>query len=376
MDLKFDRRDPPRVFEVGKERSIRISDHGQLRLDANEQITFVTEGGAEYDVARKDWGFYATPSLNGRLVDHKLHAALVRNAAHRYYVFLMEEGKRDAFERYLRDEEQTLVAWLDDTVGLRALDPTIRAPDVRARIETDKWLSDVLRRPTFRVSHLDAGAQEGQPLAAHALAHPGAFYYAKVPTSNVAAARDLARVGMYTVDVNVTLDWDARASRREPVTSGDVHAMRPEESAEVVAIAGRAFEHSRFHLDPAFTPEEAHRVKREWIANYARGGRGDRLFVASAHGRPVGFLAALVTRVHDKPAAVIDLIAVDESARGAGHGRALVDAFVDHYRATHEVLRVGTQAVNHGSLALYQRAGFAISETQYVLHMHAGGGAP
>ena len=40
---------------------------GTVYLAPNEQLTFVTENKNRYDVARKYWGFYATPSINSRL---------------------------------------------------------------------------------------------------------------------------------------------------------------------------------------------------------------------------------------------------------------------------------------------------------------------
>ena len=59
---------PPRRFAAGfGPRPIEMRDYGRLELDPDEQVTFTTPRGGEYDVARKDWGFYATPSLNGRL---------------------------------------------------------------------------------------------------------------------------------------------------------------------------------------------------------------------------------------------------------------------------------------------------------------------
>ena len=65
--MRFRPQDPPREFEVGYGETIVMRDCGRVELDADEQVTFTTESGAEYDVARKSWGFYATPSLNGRL---------------------------------------------------------------------------------------------------------------------------------------------------------------------------------------------------------------------------------------------------------------------------------------------------------------------
>jgi len=65
-----------------------------MQLAPNEQITFVTEAGNEYDVTRKDWGFYAAPSLNGRLADFYLRAVLVKNRADRFFLMLVEKRQR------------------------------------------------------------------------------------------------------------------------------------------------------------------------------------------------------------------------------------------------------------------------------------------
>ena len=74
-------------------------------------------------MTRKDWGFYATPSLNARLVDFRLHAVLVRNKIDRYFVLLVEEGKEPQFQRYLDLEELEVVTWLDDAEKLGRLRP-------------------------------------------------------------------------------------------------------------------------------------------------------------------------------------------------------------------------------------------------------------
>ena len=59
----------PRIFNVGKNNNISISDMGDIFLEPNEQITFVTENGDRHDFCRKNWGFYATPSINSRLIN-------------------------------------------------------------------------------------------------------------------------------------------------------------------------------------------------------------------------------------------------------------------------------------------------------------------
>src|SRR5580692_2828526 len=118
--MKFNPKNPPRTFEVGFDKKGLIRDCGTMHLDADEQITFVTESGNEYDVTRKEWGFYAGPSLNGRLLQFNLRAVLVKNRIDRYFIMLVERGKEDLFERYVREEPMTIVAWLDNTEALRA----------------------------------------------------------------------------------------------------------------------------------------------------------------------------------------------------------------------------------------------------------------
>ena len=126
--MRFDRKNPPRVFTVGNTVKFDMCDCGSVHLQPDEQITFVTESGAEFDVARKDWGYYATPSLNGRLEQFGLRGVLIRNTmTGRYFLLLVESGMEPAFEAYLVQESCAVVAWLDNTAACdavrTALDP-------------------------------------------------------------------------------------------------------------------------------------------------------------------------------------------------------------------------------------------------------------
>lgn len=120
--MKFDIKNPPRAFEVGNSVKFQMQDCGRIALEPDEQVTFVTGAGAEFDVARKDWGFYATPSLNGRLANFGLRAVLIRNRlTQRYFVLLVEKGKEPAFDAYLVQESCEVVAWLDSSKALDSL---------------------------------------------------------------------------------------------------------------------------------------------------------------------------------------------------------------------------------------------------------------
>lgn len=120
--MKFTPKDPPRRFAVGNAVRFEMADCGSMALDADEQVTFLTPAGGEFDVARKSWGFYATPSLNGRLAQFALRAVLIRNTlTDRYFVVIVERGQEPAFEAYLGQESCEIVAWLDTTETLSRL---------------------------------------------------------------------------------------------------------------------------------------------------------------------------------------------------------------------------------------------------------------
>ena len=104
---------PFRKFRVGAGREIEISHTADVKLEPNEQVTFVTDSETEFDFVRKSWGYYATPSTNGRLINHRLRAALISNVQNMLYVMVCEVGHEKEFEEYLSTEHQTLLTWLD-----------------------------------------------------------------------------------------------------------------------------------------------------------------------------------------------------------------------------------------------------------------------
>lgn len=116
--MRMEPNDPPRAYRTGRAEDVVIRDVGRLSLDADEQVTLTTESGGEYDVARKEWGFYATPSLNARLPSFGLAPVVVRNVQDRYFVLLVERGHEAAFEAYVRSERLTVVARLDSDADL------------------------------------------------------------------------------------------------------------------------------------------------------------------------------------------------------------------------------------------------------------------
>jgi len=102
----------PRVFNVN---GIDIKDYGKIELSNDEMISFKTKSSKEYDFTAKEWGFYASASMNGRLKNEGFKMALVVNEQNMVYVMAVEKNKIEIFKKYLKDnQDNRLVCWLDE----------------------------------------------------------------------------------------------------------------------------------------------------------------------------------------------------------------------------------------------------------------------
>lgn len=204
----------------------------------------------------------------------------------------------------------------------------------------DPWLAERLGLPVFTVEEQDVRFRER------------AFYQAKVPCDALQRVHALEDDGFRVVDVNVTLERPA--GPLDTAGAVPVADARPEHRAGVLALAEHDYTVSRFHLDPEIPDGVAGVIKRDWAAAVLDGERGERMLVA---GDAQGFLAVT-------PGPTIDLIAVRTDARGSGIGRALVAALAP------APITVGTQVANTGALRFYERLGFSVTATRFVLHRH------
>jgi hypothetical protein len=119
--MKISLRDPPRRFDADGTGRLVLSDAGSIELAADEQVTFVAPSGSEYDVVRKEWGYYATPSLNSRLPGRGLRPVLLRNRSGRFFVCLVESDRERRFADYLQSANLHVLGWLDDAATLERI---------------------------------------------------------------------------------------------------------------------------------------------------------------------------------------------------------------------------------------------------------------
>lgn len=243
------------------------------------------------------------------------------------------------------------------------------------QIAEDGWLSERYGHPAFTVRTPEGSEDAAGQIQEHAERHGPASYHARVPSERTEAAALLAGAGFAVVSASLTLGRDP--GEADGVQAGgaptglEVRPARPDADRAAVEIAGRALTKTRFHLDPAIPAAVASRVKRDWAENSLTGERGDGMLVAERGGRVVGFLAGLSQGSGGGRAHVIDLIAVDEPARGAGAGAALVRHFLGESSEFDQV-RVSTQGANPEATRFYERLGFTTLAAAYDLHLHTG----
>ncbi len=112
--MKINLKKSPRTYKVGLKQNIIIKDFGSINLEPNEQITFKTIDDKEYDFCRKSWGYYATPSINSRLIKFGFKTALVKNSKGQIYIMVVEKDKIEDFFNYLENDSNELIEWLDE----------------------------------------------------------------------------------------------------------------------------------------------------------------------------------------------------------------------------------------------------------------------
>lgn len=209
-------------------------------------------------------------------------------------------------------------------------------------LHKDEWLSQYFAGGAYRLSAPFEGAL-----------YDGGFTYAKVPQE---AVSNLCVAGFRFVEVLLKFEQENLVPFSKPA-GYEIAYAQDSDRADVVKLAGEAFICSRFFTDERIPHDLAVRAKADWVDNFFAGQRGDGMIVARQSGKACAFLLLVNKQV-------IDLIAVDDSCRGQGLARTMI-AFANGERG---LLKAGTQLINKSSIALYERSGFFLKDSSYVLH--------
>ena len=97
-----------RNFKVGENKKIKIIHKADIFLEDNEMVSFFTKNKKQYDITKKNWGFYISQSIHHRVFDEGFKIAIVKNKIGRKYLMAVELKNIKKFNKYCGTEKLSL----------------------------------------------------------------------------------------------------------------------------------------------------------------------------------------------------------------------------------------------------------------------------
>lgn len=144
-----------------------------------------------------------------------------------------------------------------------------------------------------------------------------------------------------------------------------VHAAAQADFAWAIAVAGQAFQHERFHVDPRLPRGLGDRRYQNWVRNTSDHAT-QRLMIIRDGRIPVAFF--IIEQLPDGTC-YWHLTAVAPDMQGQGYGPRVWTCMLAHARDS-GAMRVRTSIVarNHRVMNLYARLGFRFSPPSMTFH--------
>ena len=239
-------------------------------------------------------------------------------------------------------------------------------------LKKDQWLSTIIEKETFILSADSIWINKVQDDLEFRnefkkFLKSDIFVSTKIGTKEVGALKVLTDLGFLLIDTTVTFSKPIDG-KLDLKSSSDISLAKDKDQEGIVKVVGDNFVYSRFYLDPKIPLVLAKKIKTEWVKNYFRGFRGDQMLVAKVDGQTVGFNQLLFTEDNSLH---IDLIAVDRKFSRRGIASGLI-AYGQNINQDKRQYTAGTQVANIPSIRVFEKFGFKIFRSQYVLH-HLGG---
>jgi dTDP-4-amino-4,6-dideoxy-D-galactose acyltransferase len=186
--------------------------------------------------------------------------------------------------------------------------------------------------------------------------------YCFVPEDDITSHKLLIAKCAILVDKKVTFSKELTSG-----ANGDfdgVYSYKGELNAELISLSIEAGQYSRFKLDQKLN-RHFEKLYTEWIDKSLKREIADEVFVYREREKIKGML----TCKSSEGIGVIGLVATEESIRGKGVGRKLVEA-AESYLITKGVMisHVVTQQANEVARQFYQSLGYRELQQEYVFH--------
>jgi len=126
------------------------------------------------------------------------------------------------------------------------------------------------------------------------------------------------------------------------------------------------------HADPNLPKAKSDELYVRWLKNCCNGTRAERVLVAEAEGRPVGFIALRLVKGALQRAGIrvgdVELNAVDPQYRRRGIYSALVREGLRWFQPQTDWVTIKTQVLTLGVHKVWQRLGATLGHVEYYFH--------
>jgi len=252
-----------------------------------------------------------------------------------------------------------------------------------AFIEESSFDSAALRMKVFRLikcyptsadpKNLDGLVRELTDSAKRAFCE---LMIARVDAQDMALVQAFERSSYVACDVLVTYSLKPREVVPADVGDLELRDGRVNDADWMARISAEAFSFSHYFNSPWVNRRSAEEVVKKWINN-SIVGYADRVLIAEREGKPVGYITVRSKSVCEGyKMSTIDLIAVDQSARGQGVGRILTSTAIATHKEEVSSWYVGTQAQNSAACRMYESVGFRQASLSATFHKLLGEKVP
>jgi ribosomal protein S18 acetylase RimI-like enzyme len=201
-------------------------------------------------------------------------------------------------------------------------------------------------------------------------AHPKAsegLVATRIPVEDTMLLHALENNGFHAVVPMVTLGKTLEKVEVELPLGISISVVKAEDIDPAERIAAKAFLWGRFTADPSVPPEVAEKVHRTWTRNCCLGTQAKHVLIARKKNDVLGFIALKFQMAGPVEVGSIELIATSEPSRGAGIGRALVQAGCNWLSGAAKYVVVRTELPNIPAIRMYEGQGFrALNGSLYL----------
>lgn len=199
----------------------------------------------------------------------------------------------------------------------------------------------------------------------------GDCIFVRIPSDDPALLRALAESGFETLVPMVTLGKNPSGNSKVILPAGiELDEVKRDEIDQMQRISAVAFRWGRFTADMRLPREGIERLHGTWARNCCLGEQADHVLVARENHQALGFIALKFQMANQVRVGSIELIAISESSRGKGVGRALVAEGCKWLSRFANFVVVRTELPNTPALRMYETQGFRVLNGSLYLSRH------